>query len=40
MVVFDDDNSEAIWEDFDLYALNKITLRYNRKNNYVSADIE
>lgn len=40
MVVFDDDGSEVIWEDFDLCALNKITLRYNRKDNSVSADSE
>ena len=40
MVVLDDDSSEVIWEDFDLCALNKITLRYNRKDNSVSADSE
>lgn len=39
-VVFDDDSSEVIWEDFDLCELNKITLRYNRKTNIVSADTE
>ena len=40
MVVFDDDGSEVIWEDFDLCDLNKITLKYNRKTRVVSADTE
>lgn len=39
-VVFDDDESEVIWEGFDLCELNKITLRYNRKTDEVSADTE
>jgi len=39
-VVFDDDDSEVIWEDFDLCELNQITLRYNRKTRMVSADTE
>ena len=39
-VVFDDDGSEVIWEDFDLCELNKITLRYNRKTRIVTADTE
>lgn len=39
-VVFDDDASEVIWEDFDLCSINKITLKYNRKTNEVSADEE
>lgn len=39
-VVFDDDESEIIWEDFDLCEINKITLKYNRKSREVSADIE
>ena len=39
-VVFDDDGSSVVWEDFDLCALNKITLRYNRKTGVVSADSE
>lgn len=39
-VVFDDDGSSSVWEDFDLCALNKITLRYNRKTGVVSADSE
>lgn len=39
-VVFDDDGSEVVWEDFDLCEINKITLKYNRKSGVVSADIE
>ena len=40
LVIFDDDGSEVTWEDFDLCALNKITLKYNRKSKVVSADTE
>jgi hypothetical protein len=39
-VVFQDDDSNAVWEDFDLCELHKITLRYNRKTDVVSADSE
>lgn len=39
-VVFDDDESEVVWEEFDLCAINKITLKYNRKSGEVSADSE
>jgi hypothetical protein len=39
-VVFDDDESEVVWEDFDLCEINKITLKYNRKDRTVSADVE
>lgn len=39
-VVFDDDASEVIWEEFDLCEINKITLKYNRKTREVSADTE
>ena len=39
-VVFDDDGSAVIWEEFDLCDLNKITLKYNRKSGVVSADTE
>ncbi|TXT39827.1 MAG: hypothetical protein FD135_1932 [Comamonadaceae bacterium] len=39
-VVFDDDGSEVVWEDFDLCEINKITLKYSRKSGVVSADIE
>ena len=40
MIVFDDDGSEVIWEEFDLCELEKITLRYNRKTGEVRADTE
>jgi hypothetical protein len=39
-VVFDDDGSEVVWEDFDLCTINKITLKYDRKTKTVSADEE
>ena len=39
-VVFDDDGSDVVWEDFNLCELNKITLKYNRKSGTVSADVE
>lgn len=39
-IVFDDDGSSVVWEDFDLCALHKITLRYNRKTKEVNADVE
>jgi len=39
-VVFDDDDSEVVWEEFDLCELSKITLKYNRKTREVSADTE
>lgn len=39
-VVFDDDESEVVWEEFNLCEINKITLKYNRKSGDVSADTE
>ena len=39
-MVFDDDESEVVWEEFDLCEINKITLKYSRKNRTVSADVE
>lgn len=39
-VVFDDDGSDAVWEEFDLCEISKITLKFNRKSNEVSADTE
>ncbi len=39
-IVFEDDGSSVVWEDFDLCSLHKITLRYNRKTKEVSADVE
>jgi hypothetical protein len=40
MVVFDDDSSKVTWENFDLCEINKITLKYNRAQRTVSADVE
>lgn len=39
-VIFDDDASEVVWENFDLCVINKITLKYNRSSKTVSADTE
>nr|WP_295785438.1 hypothetical protein [Rhodoferax sp.] len=39
-VVFEDDDSSVVWEEFDLCELSKITLKYNRKSREVSADTE
>ncbi|WGQ34211.1 hypothetical protein QEZ63_09910 [Alcaligenes faecalis] len=39
-VIFTDDESEVQWDDINLCEVNKITLRYNRKSNEVSADLE
>jgi hypothetical protein len=39
-VVFDDDASEVVWEEFDLCEINKITLKYSRSSGTVSADVE
>lgn len=39
-VVFEDDGSEVVWEDFNLCEVHKITLRYNRKTREVSAESE
>lgn len=39
-VVFDDDASEVVWEEFDLCSIDKITLKYNRSTKTVSADVE
>jgi hypothetical protein len=39
-VVFDDDGSSVVWEEFDLCSIDKITLKYNRKTQEVSADTE
>ncbi len=39
-VIFSDDESEVEWEDINLCEIHKITLRYNRSANEVSADLE
>jgi hypothetical protein len=38
-IVFDD-QSDAIWEDFDLCTIHKITLKYNRSNGQTTAIFE
>lgn len=40
MVVFDDDGSEVVWEDFNLCEIEKVTLKYNRKSGEVTAVTE
>lgn len=39
-VIFTDDDSEIEWDDINLCEVNKITLKYNKKTNEVSADLD
>lgn len=39
-VVFTVDGSEVVWEDLDLCSLNKVTLKYNKKTQEVTAITE
>lgn len=39
-VVYEDDDSEAIWPAVDLCSVAKITIHYSRKSNTTSADFE
>ena len=39
-VVFDDNGSDATWNNVDLCSIEKITIRYNRSTKEVSADAE
>jgi hypothetical protein len=39
-VTFENADGEAVWENVDLCAIDKITLRYDRKTKQVSADAE
>lgn len=39
-IVFEDDDSEAIWDNFNLCEISKITLTYNRKSGKTSAKTE
>jgi hypothetical protein len=39
-VVFDDGDAEVVWENIDLFTINKISLKYNRSTKMVSADSE
>ena len=36
-VVYDDDDSSAVWDNIDLCRVHKITIRYNRKTDTTSA---
>ncbi len=39
-VVYDDDDSSAVWHDIDLCKVSKITIRYNRKSDTTSATFD
>lgn len=39
-VVYDDDDSSAVWHDIDLCEVSRITLRYNRKTDTTSASFD
>ncbi len=39
-VVYEDDDSEAVWPAIDLCAVGRITIHYNRKTDTTSADFE
>ena len=39
-VVYDDDDSSAVWHDIDLCSVSRITLRYNRKTDVTSASFD
>lgn len=39
-VVYEDDDSHAIWPAVDLCSVSKITIHYNRKSDTTSADFE
>ncbi|MEI7873542.1 MAG: hypothetical protein WCK95_15540 [Alphaproteobacteria bacterium] len=40
MIVFEDDQSKVVWENFNLCEINKITLTYNRKSGETAAKVE
>ena len=39
-VVYEDDNSHAVWDSIDLCTVGKITIHYNRKSDTTSAEFE
>lgn len=39
-VVYDDDDSTAVWQNIDLCSVSKITIRYNRKSDTTSATFD
>jgi hypothetical protein len=39
-VVYDDDDSSAVWEDINLCKVSQVTIRYNRKTDRTSATFD
>jgi hypothetical protein len=39
-VVYDEDDSSAVWHDIDLCKVSKITIRYNKKSDTTSASFD
>jgi hypothetical protein len=39
-VTYSDDDSSAVWHDIDLCAVEKITIKYNRKSDQTSASFD
>jgi len=39
-VVYEEDDSSAVWHDIDLCSVSKITIRYNRKTDTTSATFD
>lgn len=39
-VVYDEDDSTAVWHDIDLCEVSKITIRYNKKSDTTSASFD
>jgi hypothetical protein len=39
-VTYSDDDSSAVWHDIDLCKVEKITIKYNRKNDQTSASFD
>jgi hypothetical protein len=39
-VVYEEDDSNAVWHDIDLCKVSKITIRYNKKNDTTSATFD
>jgi hypothetical protein len=39
-VVYNDDDSSAVWHDIDLCKISKITIKYNRKTDTTSASFD
>jgi hypothetical protein len=39
-VVYEEDDSSAVWQDLDLCTVSKVTIRYNRKTDTTSATFD